>query len=82
MNLHISSSALLIAAAVFYVSVLSSLIVMRRPWMDIFVVGAVVTFWCFTIDLLIPPFGLVTFAAFHAVWDFHADSFRHAKSGK
>ena len=59
---------LLIFAAVFYIPVLGFLIAARRSWMDVLVVGAVAFIVCSSINQLIPPIGLLVFAAFHAVW--------------
>lgn len=68
MTVHNSLFALLIAAAAFYIPILSLLIIGRRSWVDVLAVGAVVIFFCITADVLLPPLGLVAFALFHAVW--------------
>jgi hypothetical protein len=70
MTQHTSSVVLLIGAAVFYIPVLISLMVLRRSWMDVFAIGAVATILCVALDALLPPFGLVAFGAFHAGWIF------------
>jgi hypothetical protein len=70
MTLHSSSVALLVAAAAFYVPVLGLLILTRRSWMDVLTIATVVTLFCFTADVLVPPFGLILFAGFQVAWIF------------
>ncbi|MBI3878036.1 MAG: hypothetical protein HY300_19090 [Verrucomicrobia bacterium] len=67
---RISSAALFITAVIFYGLVIPGLLLARRSWIDVLVLGAVLFMFCVTINYLLPPVGAVLFVGFHCVWIF------------